>query len=265
MARDSFETLLLEDKGDGVFLLSLNRPQVLNAISTQMVRELREFFIPLAYGSPDYRCLVLAGAGERAFCSGGDLKERDGMSDEKLRAQHALIEEYAFAMANCIVPMIAAVRGPAFAGGCELALSCDFIYASTDAKFALTEVTRGIMPGAGGTQNLAAAVGERRAKEIILTGKPFGAEQAYEWGLVNALLPPEGVVDAALETARTIALNAPIAVRQAKKAIHYGQQTDLRTGLMLEAQIYDRMISTDDRYEGIRAFNEKRPPRFSGK
>lgn len=265
MARDLFKTLLLEEKEDGVFLLSLNRPEVLNAINTQMARELREFFLPLAYGTPDYRCIVIAGAGERAFCSGGDLKERDGMSDETLRAQHALIEEFAFAMANCIVPMIAAVRGPAFAGGCELALSCDFIYASSDAKFALTEVTRGIMPGAGGTQYLAGAVGERRAKEIILTGKPFDSNRAYEWGLVNALLPPEGVVDAALETARAIALNAPIAVRQAKKAIHYGQKTDLRTGLMLEAQLYDRMISTEDRYEGIRAFNEKRLPRFSGK
>ena len=265
MSRGPFETIKLDETGDGVLLLTLNRPDVRNAISTTMVRELRAFFAPLAYGVPDIRCIVMTGAGDRAFCSGGDLKERDGMTDERLRQQHALIEEYAFAMANCIVPMIAAVRGVAFAGGCELALSCDFIYASTDARFALTEVTRGIMPGAGGTQNLAAAIGERRAKEVILTGTPIDAQQALTWGLVNALFPPENVLEEALKTARNIAANAPISVRQAKKAIHYGRQTDLRTGLMLEAQIYDRMISTEDRHEGIRAFNEKRPPRFTGR
>lgn len=265
MPPTTFDMLRVEDRGNGVLLVTLNRPEVRNAINTKMVTELRDFFAPLGYGSSDLRCIVLTGAGDRAFCSGGDLKERDGMTDDVLRRQHALIEEYAFAMANCIVPMVAAVRGVAFAGGCELALSCDFIYASTDARFALTEVTRGIIPGAGGTQNLAAAVGERRAKEIILTGRPFEAQQALEWGLVNALFPPEQVLDQALSVAGIIANNAPIAVRQARKAIHYGRQTDLRTGLMFEAQAYDRTISTEDRVEGIRAFNEKRSPRFAGR
>lgn len=265
MKRTSYETLKLEEAGDGVLLVTLNRPEVDNAISMTMIAELRDFFAPLSYGAQDYRCIVLTGSGERAFCSGGDRSQRDKMTDDIMRAQHALIEEYAFAMANSIVPIIAAVRGIAFSGGCELALSCDFIYASTDARFALTEVTRAAMPGAGGTQNLTAAVGERRAKEIILTGREFTARQALDWGLVNALFPPEDVLREALATAATIAANAPISVRMARKAIHYGSQADLRTGLMFEAQAYERTIPTEDRREAALAAAEKRPPRFKGR
>ncbi len=161
--------------------------------------------------------------------------------------------------------MIAAVNGAAYAGGCELALACDFIYASAEARFALTEVTLGIMPGAGGTQNLPRAMGERRAKEIILSGTPFSAQQAFDWGMVNAVHAPHEVLPAALATAAKIASNAPISVQQAKKAIHYGLQGDLRSGLVLEVQAYERMIPTEDRREGIAAFNEKRPPKFVGR
>jgi enoyl-CoA hydratase/carnithine racemase len=161
--------------------------------------------------------------------------------------------------------VIAAVNGVAFGGGCEMALCCDFIYASTTATFALPEVTRGIMPGAGGTQNLPRAVGERRAKELILSGKPFTAREAHEWGMVNAVYEPTELMPRVLETARTIAANAPISVRQAKKAIHQGLQTDLVSGLLIEVQAYERMISTEDRHEGVRAFNEKRKPQFKGR
>jgi enoyl-CoA hydratase/carnithine racemase len=129
----------------------------------------------------------------------------------------------------------------------------------------LPEVTRGIIPGAGGTQNLPRAVGERRAKELILTGKHFGAKEALEWGMVNEVCEPAELMPRVLEVARTICRNAPIAVRQAKKAIHHGLQTDITRGLMLEIQAYERQISTEDRQEGVRAFNEKRPPEFKGR
>ncbi len=163
------------------------------------------------------------------------------------------------------MPVIGAINGAAFAGGCELALCCDFIYAAETARFALTEVSLGIMPGAGGTQNLPRAIGERRAKELILSARPFSAREAHDWGMVNRLCAPEKLMDEVMETARRIADNAPISVRQAKQSIHYGLQMDLASGMMLEIEAYNRMVPTDDRREGIASFNEKRKPRFKGR
>ena len=260
----SFETLLLDEARPGVWLLTLNRPDSRNAFNTVMGRELRELFVPLRFTPGDLRCIVVTGAGS-AFCAGADLKERRGMSDDDWRAQHAIFREAFHAITECAVPIIGAVNGAAFGGGCELALTCDFSYASTEARFALTEVTLGLMPGVGGTQQMPRAVGPRRAKEIILTGAPFTAQQAYEWGMVNALHAPAALVPAALETAARIAANAPIAVRQAKKAVHQGLQMDLASALAFEGQAYERMITTEDRREGIAAFNEKRKPEFKGR
>jgi enoyl-CoA hydratase/carnithine racemase len=260
-----YETLTLARPVPGLLLVTLSRPEVRNALNTQMVRELRSLFQPLKFTPGDLRCIVVTGAGEKAFCAGADLKERKAMSDEDWRAQHAIFEEAFIAVMECSVPTIAAVRGAAYAGGLELALATDFIYASTDARFAFTEVTIGIMPGVGGTQNLPRAIGERRAKEAILAGQPFTAQQAYEWGLANALHSPAELLPATLGTAARIAANAPIAVRQAKRAIRHGLQVDLASGLAFEAQAYDRMVTTEDRREGIDAFNEKRKPRFKGR
>ncbi len=162
------------------------------------------------------------------------------------------------------VPVIAAVNGHAYAGGLELALSCDFIYASNAARFALTEVTLGIMPGAGGTQNLPRAIGERRAKEILMTGKPFTALQASEYGLINAILEPGEVLGKAIETAEVIAGNAPLSVRQIKKSVRYGGQMELRTAFRFEIEAYNHLIDTEDRMEGVAAFNEKRKANFKG-
>ena len=264
MNRD-YETLRVEDKGEGLLLLILNRPEVANAMNTQMGRDLLSFFDGVEAAPSQARAIVVTGAGDRAFCAGGDLKERNGMSDAAWQEQHLLFERMVRALTRCPAPTIAAVNGAAYAGGCEIALCCDFIYAAENARFALTEVTLGIMPGAGGTQNLPRAVGERRAKEIILTGRPFSARDAHEWGMANRLCEPGKVVEEALETARRIADNAPISVRQAKHAIRCGMQMDLASAMMFEIEAYNRMVPTEDRREGIRAFNEKRKPRFTGR
>jgi enoyl-CoA hydratase len=260
-----YRTVRIDDRGEGLLLLTLNRPEVANALNTQMGRDLLGFFDAINAAPGSHRCIVVTGAGERAFCAGGDLKERNGMTDEAWQDQHLLFERMIRAFIGCPVPVIGAVNGAAYAGGCELALCCDFIYAAETARFALTEVTLGIMPGAGGTQNLPRAVGERRAKEIILTGRPFTAAEAHEWGMVNHLCAPHRVVEEALETGRRIADNAPISVRQAKHAIHFGLQMDLASGMMLEIEAYNRMVPTEDRREGVLAFNEKRKPRFKGR
>jgi len=258
------QTLQLGTDDEGLMVVTLNRPEVRNAFNTQMGLELRDLFVPLTFDPRELRCIIITGAGDKAFCAGADLKERQGMSDADWRAQHAVFEEAFYAVMNSLVPVIAAVNGAAFAGGCELALACDFAYASTEARFALTETTLGIMPGAGGTQNLPRAAGERRAKEIILTGRPFSAQEALEWGVVNRLYAPDDLMRAATETALTICRNAPVSVRQAKKAIHHGLGVDLRTGLAFEIEAYNRTVVTEDRREGMKAFAEKRKPRFRG-
>lgn len=259
-----YATLRREITSPGIELLTLHRPETANALNTQMGRELMEYFEGLAIEPRDIRCLVMTGAGEKAFCAGGDLKERNGMTDESWQRQHVLFERMFRSILGCPIPIIAAVNGMAYGGGCEMAACCDFIYAAEKARFALTEVSLGIMPGGGGTQNLARAVGERRAKEIILTAKPFTAAEGEAWGLVNRVIPAADLVKEALVTAAAIAGNAPISVRQAKQAIHRGLQMSLWDGLAFEIEAYNRTVPTEDRREGVLAFNEKRRPRFKG-
>lgn len=260
-----YETFVCEMMPGGLMVLTLNRPELRNAINTQMGEELRHLFLPLRFTSGDIRCIIITGAGDKAFCSGGDLKERKEMTDDAWRAQHAIFEEAFGAVMDCSVPVIAAVNGIAYGGGCELALACDFIHAVPTASFAFSEVRLGIMPGLGGTQNLPRAVGERRAKELIFSARPYSAVQALEWGMVNALHEPSELMPAVLDLARGICANAPLSVAQAKKSIHYGMQADLKTGLMLEVQSYEKLVSSEDRVEGVLAFNEKRVPRFKGR
>jgi enoyl-CoA hydratase/carnithine racemase len=260
-----YQTLAVEPRDPHVLLVTLNRPDVLNALNTQMGRDLYDLWTRLAAEPGETRCVVLTGAGERAFCAGADLKERDGMSHADWQAQHELFERGFMALMEFPLPVIAALNGHAFGGGLEIALCCDFIYASGAARFALPEVRLGIMPGGGGTQNLARAAGERRAKELILSARQFTAEEGVSWGAFNRVCDPGAVLSDALAAAEAIAANAPLAVRQAKKSIHYGLQSDLLTGYRLEIEAYNRLVDTEDRREGVRAFNEKRKPVFKGK
>ena len=265
MIDQTFATLVLDEPAARVLQITLNRPEFANAFNTQMATDLMHCFETLALDAGDTRCVVLTGAGERSFCAGGDLKERDGMSNEAWTAQHLVYERMIRAVIDCPVPVIAAVNGAAFGGGCELAAAVDFVYASDNACFAMTETSLGIIPGAGGTQTLGRALGERRAKELIMSARRFDAEQARQWGLVNEVFAPGQLLEAALQVASRIATNAPIAVRQAKQAIHRGLQMSLADALAFEIEAYNRTVPTDDRREGVRAFNEKRSPEFRGK
>ena len=261
----AYETLEVRRHDEHVLVVTMNRPQVRNAKNTRMGIECKELFESLYVDAEDVRCIVLTGAGDKAFCAGGDLKERNGMSDAQWRRQHHIFEQGVRALRHCPVPVLAAVNGAAYAGGCEMALGADFIYASSNARFALTEVTLGIIPGAMGTQNLPHAVGERRAKEIILTGLPFGAEEALAWGLVNRICAPAQLMPDALATATRIAGNAPLSVIQAKKSMAIATQVDRMNGFQFELEAYNQLVGTEDRMEGVRAFNEKRDAVFKGR
>ena len=263
--RADFETVLVSRQDDHILVVTLNRPAASNALNTRMGLDLMEVFDELSIDLEGLRAVILAGHGDKAFCAGGDLKERNGMSDESWQAQHAIFERMVRAMMGCPIPLIAAVNGAAYGGGCEIAAASDFVYAATSARFALTEVTLGIMPGTGGTQNLARAVGERRAKEIILSGQPFTAAEAERWGLVNRVVEPSELLEATMAIARRIAANGPIAVRQAKQAIHRGLQMSVWDGLAFEIEAYNRLVPTEDRREGVLAFNERRKPNFGGR
>ncbi len=265
MITHSFETLELSEPAEYVLKIVLNRPQSANAFNTVMATELYTLFESLSMDHDTYRCLILTGAGERAFCAGGDLKERKGMTEAAWAAQHLHYERMVRALLACPIPVIAAVNGAAFGGGCELVAACDFAYAAASARFALPETSLGIIPGAGGTQTLSRAVGERRAKELVLTARVFEAGEASSWGLVNQVLADNDLASSVLDVACQIASNAPIAIRQAKKAIHQGLQMSLTDGLAFEVEAYNLTVPTADRVEGVSAFNDKRKPEFKGR
>ncbi len=264
MSLPDYTTLSLSRIDQHILVVTINRPDVLNAISTQVGRDTLDLWTRLTVDPDLARCVVLTGAGDRAFCAGGDLKERNGMTDAQWRAQHEIFERSFMTQIDCPIPVIAAVNGHAFGGGLETALACDFIYAVRGARFAMTETRLGIMPGGAGTQTLARAVGERRAKELIFRAQVFDAAQALQWGLINHLSDPGQLMDDVLVAARDMAANAPLSLRQAKKSIHFGLQTDLNTGYRFEIEAYNRLVVTQDRHEGVKAFNEKRKPDFKG-
>ncbi len=262
--RDTLSDVLLVEKKDHIALVTLNRPAVLNAFNMELANALR-FALEKLEEDAKIRVIVLTGAGEKAFSTGADLKERAGLSLDGVKAQRKSLVTAFSAVARAQKPIIAAVNGYALGGGFELALLCDFIIAAERAKFGLPEVTRGVIPGAGGTQTLPRIIGKAAAKELILTGRIISAEEAEGMHLVVRVVPDAELLKEALRVAEVIAKNAPVAVVQAKKAIDYGTEVDLNTGLAFELATYDLCLHTEDFREGINAFHQKRLPNFQGK
>lgn len=261
---EAFETLLVDNPGDGVLVVTLNRPAAGNSLSSRMAEELLALWTDLAQPGAT-RAVVLTGAGEKIFCAGADLKERDGMMDDDWRAQHLLFEAMRDALVALPVPVICAVNGAAYGGGCEIALNCDFIYAAEGARFALPEVTLGIMPGLGGVQNLARAAGERRARELLLTGAPFTAAEGEAWGVINRVCSSAELVAKAVTAARRIARNAPLSVRNIRRVLDETAVLSGAEAVAVELAAYNELTPTEDRREGIAAWGEKRKAEWKGR
>lgn len=255
----AFERLLIEKK-DGVALLTLNSPQSLNALNSAVLDELEGAF-DLLEQDPGVKAVVVTGAG-KAFVAGADIREMAQMEATAahrfgLRGQRLLL-----GMSRMKTPVIAAVNGFALGGGLELALACDFIYASEKAKLGLPEVTLGVIPGFGGTQNLARRIGSARAGELMFTGKMIDAAKGLEWGLVNEVFAAEELIDKALETANQIASAGTLAVGYAKDALVAGLDMSREDGFRYEAALFGVLFGSEDQKEGMNAFVEKRKAEF---
>lgn len=257
-------TLAQDEEMKGVYTVTLNRPQSMNALNTQMALDLIDCFKHLK-GQKDLRVLVITGAGEKSFCVGADLKERNGMTNEQWKHQHDIFEEAYGMIRNFPFPVIAAINGYALGGGMEMVLSCDMRVMAEHAKLGLPEVTIGIMPGVGGTQLLPRVIPVGLAKEFLFRGNQIPAERAKEVGLVNAVAPSDKLTEKVMEIARDIGKNAPISLQSIKKSVDNGLQTDINTAITIELDQYYKCANSEDRLEGIRAFNEKRKPNWQGK
>jgi enoyl-CoA hydratase len=257
---DEGSPVLLERRG-AVAVVTLNRPHVMNAMNTAMGVRLGEVMDEIA-DVAEVRVVVLTGAGDRAFCAGGDLKERRGMTPEQWTRQHRIFERASHRIRNLRKPIFAAVNGVAVGGGCEMAMSTDFLVAADHARFGQSEVTRGIMPGAGGTQLLPRYLPRGLAFQLLMTGELISAAEAHRWGLVNRVHPAADLMDEALRLAERIAANSPAAVQQAKRSARMGLELPLEAGIETEIECYQRMVDHPDRHEGVDAFNERRTPVF---
>ncbi|HUI63194.1 MAG TPA: enoyl-CoA hydratase-related protein [Bacteroidota bacterium] len=254
-------TTITTTREGAVTVIRLNRPEVLNAISTQLMRELIDA-LDEADRDGAVRCIILTG-GEKAFAAGADIKEMAGATSVEmlLRDQFARWGR----IRKTKKPIIAAVAGFALGGGCELAMACDIILAAETARFSQPEINIGVMPGAGGTQRLSRAVGKFKAMEMVLTGRMITADEAYRWGLVNKVVPAEALLDEARVWANEIASKPPLAVRLAKESVLAAFETTLDGGLEFERKNFYLLFSSEDQKEGMRAFVEKRPPQWTGR
>jgi enoyl-CoA hydratase/carnithine racemase len=246
-----------------VATVTLNRPEALNAISTELAVALAEAVEPLAT-DPGVRAVVLTGAGERAFCVGADLKQRAGLDDHGWFVQREAFRRGFAAVRRCPLPTVAAVSGFALGGGTELAISCDLVVAADDATFGLPEVRLGLVPAGGGTQLLVRRAGRSAARDLVLTGRRVGAEEARELGLADRVVPKGEVLAAATALATELAGNAPTAVRMAKWALEVGGDLPLEAAMEVEDQAWRRAVLSDDRREGIAAWVGKREPDWPG-
>ncbi len=252
------------DAGGPIATVTIDRPQVLNALDDVTLRELAAAFEGLAE-SPLLRCVILTGAGEKAFVAGADIANMAGLGPREARALAELGHELGDAIEALPVPVIAAVGGYALGGGCELALACDFVYASSKARFGQPEVNLGVIPGFGGTQRLARRVGIGRARELVYTGAIISAEEALRIGLCNAVVEPAQLLPRVRAVAETIAQKGPLAIADAKRAMRRGADMPLAEANELERHLFAGLFATADQKEGMQAFLEKRPAKFEGR
>lgn len=260
----AFENVLLEQPEAGIYLLTVNRPKALNALNAQTLGEI-EVAAGQVDADPNARVLLVTGAGEKSFIAGADIAEMQNCSmleakEFGLRGLRTLRK-----LETLRVPVIAVVNGFALGGGCELAMSCDWILASEKAVFGQPEVNLGVTPGFGGTQRLTRLVGKALALELLLTARQMKADEALSVGLVNRVVPVENLREEALKMARTIASKGPVAVRLAKEAVQRGQDLDLDNACMLENAVFAMCFATADQKEGMTAFVEKRKAAFQGR
>ena len=259
----TYETVALEQREPGIWLLTIDRPKVLNALSAQVLDDIATATREVV-ADPAARCLLVTGAGDRAFVAGADIAAMNAMpvlvAREFALKGHATLRALELAQ----FPVIALVNGFALGGGCELALACDFIVASENAVFGQPEVGLGICPGFGGTQRLTRVVGRSMALELVTTGRQVKADEALRIGLVNHVVAAEALVERGLEFARMIAAKGPVAVKLSKHLVVRGQDLDLANANALEADVFALLCATDDKREGMTAFVEKRAPKFGG-
>lgn len=246
-----------------VGVVTLDRPDVFNCLNLETLTALRKLIAELARDRST-RVVIVTGAGDKAFCSGADLKERRGMSPEQVEVYIRTIRDTFSELEKLQKPVIAALNGLALGGGTELALACDLRIMSEQAQMGLTETSLGIIPGAGGTQRLPRLVGKGIAKELIFTARRIFPAEALAIGLVNRVVPHDQLMNVSMELAAQIASNAPLALAQAKFAIDCGSEVELATGLMMESNAYQLLVPTKDRLEGLAAFAEKRKPIYRG-
>jgi enoyl-CoA hydratase len=259
----SFEHILTEQRG-AVTLITLNRPQALNALNSAVLEELIVAFA--AYeANPGQRCAVLTGAGEKAFAAGADIKEMADKPAADFYAQDFFSRWTSHLVKTTRKPWIAAVNGFALGGGCELAMMADFIIASENAKFGQPEIKLGVAPGMGGSQRLTRAVGKAKAMEMCLTGRMMGAEEAEHSGLVARVVPLADLVEEAVKTATEIAAMPPLAAIANKEMVNAAFETGLDQGVLIERRIFQVLTATEDKAEGMAAFIEKRPGVWKGR
>ncbi len=262
--KTKFDTLILESSETGVLQITLNRPEVRNALNTQMAKDLASVF-QIIDSDPKLRAVILTGSGDKAFCAGADLKERNSMDMTAWKEQHLHFEAVIDGIESLGAPVIAAVNGVAFGGGLEIILACDFAYSVEESKFSFSEAKLGIIPGLGGMYRLTKLVGPARAKELVCSAEIFTAKDAAKWGVFNKLVTPAKLLSDATDKAVQIAACAPMAVAAAKEAIDVASGRDIASWTNDEHRLYYTLVESEDRQEGILAFNEKRSAKFSGK
>jgi len=258
------DNILLTEEKEQVALLTLNRPEVMNALNFPLLYALKEQIEALRMRS-DIRVIIITGAGDKAFCAGADLKERATLNPTQVKEFILTVRNLFSSIEYLNKPVIAAINGIALGGGTELALASDIRIAALNASLGLTETRLAIIPGAGGTQRLPRLVGRGKAKELIFTGRRVAAEEALQINLVNNTCENALLIEECFKMAAMICETGPIAIEQAKYAINYGLETDLQTGLAIESNAYWVTIPTEDRLEALAAFGEKRKPVFKGK